>query len=319
MSRIDDGGEERRAEEARAAERRFQERLQKDRKAQDTAFDRALAAKTSSSKRVEVAAQRDASEGFRRAIDRAEGEVTPAEEQGATPEEAQAPSGHSGGAKATAAAPGARTPAPRTGAQVPRFAPQARGSATARVPDRRVEAAARRVDAQTRRAELREEDEQRSELAGAARQRGEPVDREAGGGEGSDKGEQGRDDGRMAAFKLPLAALMAPPPLARPKGDAGAALRGETREIVEKIVRRVLVGANERGVPEFRLDLKTNILQGLSIRVSASRGKRIRAVFSGADRAVLASLEEGAQELKDALAARGLVLEELVFEEAKDR
>jgi len=123
----------------------------------------------------------------------------------------------------------------------------------------------------------------------------------------------------MAAFKLPPAALMAPPPLARPKAEVLSPMRRATQEIVDKIVSRVLVGTNERGVPEFRLDLKSSVLKGLSIRISGGRGRRIRAVFSGSDGEVLASLKQNSQELKDALAARGLTLEELVIEESDSR
>ncbi|MFN7134132.1 MAG: flagellar hook-length control protein FliK, partial [Myxococcales bacterium] len=114
----------------------------------------------------------------------------------------------------------------------------------------------------------------------------------------------------------PPAALMAPPPVARPKDGPGASrLKAVTKEIVEKIVSRVLVGQNAKGMAEFRIDLKSDVLKGLTIKVSGGRGGKIRAVFSGTDREALQALKQTSGELVKALASRGLSLEELEFEE----
>lgn len=316
MSRVDDKNEERRAEEARAAERRSQERLQKERRTQITAFDRALAAKAPRSP-APPAQGGSGSSGFRKALLQDLQEAPPPEGR------ALAEQAESSGAASSMAPEGAKAPL-QQGSQAPPSStadgapphPRWRDRSPPPPPDKYRDASARRIDAETRRAEVREEGRQRA-APGVARREEDGGEGDAGGRGDSEKDDQGEQ--RMAAFKLPPAALMPPPPLARPRAESGAGLGGAAREIVEKIVQRVLVGTNEQGVPEFRLELKSSVLQGLSIRVSASRGKRVRAVFSGADRGVLASLEEASQELKDALAARGLVLEELLFEESKTR
>ncbi len=319
MSRIDDPSEERLAE-ARAAERRAQERLQSQSKSEATAFDRALAAKAPKPP-PRPPERGGASAGFRRAL----ADAKPDSDLDAKLEEELPSEGEEASDETTDSAPAGdseRAQSPlalraRSAAGKASAAQASRGGALGQVSARRLDASARRVDSESRRAQTRDEDRQRSAVSGAPERQGEPVDSEAGGQGGSDKDKRGKGEERMAAFKLPNAALMAPPPVARPKNEPNAALRGAAREIVEKIVRRVLVGTNEQGVPEFRLELKSSVLQGLSIRVSASRGKRIRAVFSSANRTVLASLEKTSQELKDALAARGLVLEEVTFEEPK--
>jgi hypothetical protein len=321
MSRVDDKNEERRAEEARAAERRSQERLQRERRAQITAFDRALAAKAPPSRGPPTRGG-SGSSAFRRALLGDPREAQPSEGEAL---EGEVLAEEASGAASPKAPEGAKAPLRQGGPQAPpssaaEGSPAAdlrwRGRGAPPPPDKYRDASARRTDSETRRAEVREEGKQRAALGVALRDedRGEG---DAGGRGGSEKDDQGEQ--RMAAFKLPPAALMAPPPLARPRVEANDGLRGAAREIVEKIVQRVLLGTNEQGVPEFRMELKSSVLQGLSIRVSASRGKRVRAVFSGADRGVLASLEEASQELKDALAARGLVLEELLFEESETR
>jgi len=107
---------------------------------------------------------------------------------------------------------------------------------------------------------------------------------------------------------------MAMPPLARPKEAGGARLAG-VKEIVDKIVSRVLVGTNREGKAEFRIDLKSSVLKGLSIKVTGGRGGKIRAVFSGSDPEVLAALKRSSSDLVEALAARGLTLEDVQFED----
>jgi flagellar hook-length control protein FliK len=103
-------------------------------------------------------------------------------------------------------------------------------------------------------------------------------------------------------------------PVAKPK-DTGpnARLRALANEIAQKIVERVRVGTNAAGQAEFQIDLRSNVLAGLSIKVSGGNG-RIKAVFSGNDREVLKMLEEQKDGLKNALAGRGLKLEELRVE-----
>ncbi|MGQ0505229.1 MAG: flagellar hook-length control protein FliK [Myxococcaceae bacterium] len=139
------------------------------------------------------------------------------------------------------------------------------------------------------------------------------------GQQGQGKGQGGEQGGNKDAdaqmgFRL-NPALMAPAPLAQPK-DAGASarFRALANEIAQKIVERVRVGTNAAGHAEFQIDLRSNVLSGLSINISGSNGK-IRATFSGSDRKVLKMLRDQSDGLKSALAGRGLTLEELKIEE----
>ncbi|MBZ4335758.1 flagellar hook-length control protein FliK [Corallococcus interemptor] len=144
------------------------------------------------------------------------------------------------------------------------------------------------------------------------------IDVNAGGGKGAGGGaSKEKDDkgGQMAAAGFRFnPALMAPVPVAKPKDTAGSErLRAMANEIAQKIVERVRVGTNAAGNAEFQIDLRGDVLNGLSIKVSAKNGK-ISAVFSGNDRDTLKMLEEQSDGLRSALGGRGLALENLRFE-----
>lgn len=140
---------------------------------------------------------------------------------------------------------------------------------------------------------------------------------QGGGGKGSDQ--QGRDpnsdkSGAAGAFRF-NPALMAPVGVARPKEIPGSdRLRQIATEIAQKIVERVRIGTNAIGNAEFQIDLRSDVLSGLSIKLSTQNGK-IKATFSGRNREVLKLLGEHAETLKEALGKRGLTLEDLKFEE----
>lgn len=145
------------------------------------------------------------------------------------------------------------------------------------------------------------------------------TDPDAGGkgsqGQGGDNKDKG--GGNLPAnFRL-NPALMAPVPVAQ-KRDMAASdrLRRIATEIAQKIVERVRVGKNAAGRAEFQIDLRSDVLSGLKVKVSSSGGK-IQAVFSGSDREVLKMLESNAETLKAALSGRGLTLEELKIEAAR--
>jgi hypothetical protein len=151
--------------------------------------------------------------------------------------------------------------------------------------------------------------------AGRAGQKGAlKTDADAGGGQGggSKDGKQGGEAGAAAAGFRFNPALMAPVPVAQPKANTDR-LRAIANEIAQKIVEKVRVGTNGAGQAEFQIDLRSNVLSGLSIKLSAKNGK-IQAVFSGRDRDVLKMIEEQSEGLKTALQSRGLKLEELRFE-----
>ncbi|MFY2557589.1 flagellar hook-length control protein FliK [Corallococcus terminator] len=132
------------------------------------------------------------------------------------------------------------------------------------------------------------------------------------GGGGKDKKEGGGTE--MAPGFRFNPALMAPVPVAKPKDTAGSErLRAMASEIAQKIVDRVRVGTNAAGLAEFQIDLRGDVLSGLSIKVSAKNGK-ISATFSGTNRDVLKMLEEHSEGLRTALGGRGLKLETVRFE-----
>ncbi len=135
---------------------------------------------------------------------------------------------------------------------------------------------------------------------------------------GNSQGDKsGSDDSKKeqepAPFRLPPAALMEPPPIARPR-NSGASMASATKEIIDKIVSRVMVGTNSQGFAEFRLELKSSVLKGLSIRISRKQKGKICAVFSGHDREVLSALKKSSSQLVQGLSAKGLEVEDLVFE-----
>ncbi len=153
--------------------------------------------------------------------------------------------------------------------------------------------------------------------AGRAGQKGSlKTDADSSGGQsggGNKDNNKGGEAAAAAGFRF-NPALMAPVPVAKPKPSTGSdRLRAIANEIAQKIVERVRVGTNGAGAAEFQIDLRSNVLSGLSIKLSAKNGK-IQAVFSGSDRDVLKMIEEQSDGLKSALQGRGLKLEDLRFE-----
>jgi hypothetical protein len=130
-------------------------------------------------------------------------------------------------------------------------------------------------------------------------------------------GSGGKDPSKEASFRLPPAALMAPPPLARPKDvQPNSRLRQLAQEIADKIVKNVRVGTNKLGLPEFQLELKSDILKGLKVKVSGRHG-RLRASFSSSDRDVLKQLRAEVGSLREQLVARGFKVDALDIEEER--
>ncbi|QQR46733.1 flagellar hook-length control protein FliK [Myxococcus xanthus] len=178
---------------------------------------------------------------------------------------------------------------------------------------------ARRTD-EKRTSESREKDlgKAESSLGQVSSERGAAIraDADAGGGKGSGGGKDKKDGGSESiapGFRF-NPALMAPVPVAKPKDTAGSErLRALATEIAQKIVDRVRVGTNAAGNAEFQIDLRGDVLSGLSIKVSARNGK-ISATFSGSNREVLKQLEGASEGLRSALSGRGLRLEDVRFE-----
>jgi flagellar hook-length control protein FliK len=152
-------------------------------------------------------------------------------------------------------------------------------------------------------------------LGRASQHKGElKVDVNAGGGQGGGGGKDKKEEMAAAAGFRFNPALMAPVPVAQPKPTSGSErLRAIANEIAQKIVERVRVGTNSAGQAEFQMDLRGDVLSGLSIKITAKNGK-IQAVFSGNDRDVLKMLQEQSEGLRSALGKRGLKLEDVRFE-----
>jgi flagellar hook-length control protein FliK len=131
---------------------------------------------------------------------------------------------------------------------------------------------------------------------------------------GSDKGDDQKGSEAPPGFRF-NPALMAPVPVQQAKQTGGSEkLRALANEIAQKIVERVRVGTNAAGKAEFQIDLRSNVLSGLSIKVSSSNG-RISAKFMASDKEVLKLLRDQSDSLKQALTGRGLTLDELKIEE----
>jgi hypothetical protein len=129
------------------------------------------------------------------------------------------------------------------------------------------------------------------------------------GGQGGGSKDQQPGGGGSPGFRL-NPALLAPVPVARARDTSGSdRLRAIANELAQKIVERVRIGANAAGRMEFQVDLRSDVLKGLTVKVSAQGGK-ITAVFSGSDREVLRLVEAHGESLRAALSARGLTLDE---------
>ena len=165
------------------------------------------------------------------------------------------------------------------------------------------------------RGEALDKDSDNAAMGVQARREKGPIKADAdGGGKGGGDGKDKKDGAEAAASFRFNPALMAPVPVAKPKPTSGSErLRAIANEIAQKIVERVRVGTNAAGNAEFQIDLRNDVLKGLSIKLSARNGK-IHATFSGSDREVLKMLEGQRETLKTALAGRGLTLEELRVE-----
>lgn len=191
--------------------------------------------------------------------------------------------------------------------------------ATARVLDDRKADAKHTREALAERHEASES--QGTSSAGGAGALGEKGDLKAdadkgGGGQGGQQKDKENAPSAQPGFRF-NPALMAPVPVAKPKEASGSErLRKVANELAQKIVERVRVGTNAAGKVEFQIDLRSDVLKGLSVKVSSHQG-RIKAVFQGGDRDVMKLIEEQREALTIALKARGLTLEDFVVEARK--
>jgi hypothetical protein len=180
----------------------------------------------------------------------------------------------------------------------------------------------RRGDAKVSRESIEERKESsdsaaagRSAGASASKGKGDlKTDADKGGGGQQGGGKDQKDGAAMGPGFRYNPALMAPVPVAAKKEATGSErLRKVANELAQKIVERVRVGTNAAGKVEFQVDLRGDVLKGLSMKISAHNGK-ISAVFQGSDKDVLKLIEEHEDALKEALTARGLKLEDFKIE-----
>ena len=81
-------------------------------------------------------------------------------------------------------------------------------------------------------------------------------------------------------------------------------------QVIQEIVKRVMVGVNKEGLNEFHIEFKENVLAGSFLTISAEDGK-IRARFSTPDRNVRRLIKASEGELSRAFAKKGLNLDRL--------
>jgi len=76
-------------------------------------------------------------------------------------------------------------------------------------------------------------------------------------------------------------------------------------QMMEQIVQDVRLGVNEMGVAEFQFDLKSDALEGLKLKISTKDGQ-VYATFIAENVHVKETIDQGAQELIQALQDKGL-------------
>lgn len=76
-------------------------------------------------------------------------------------------------------------------------------------------------------------------------------------------------------------------------------------QMMEQIVQDVRLGINAQGLAEFQFDLKSDVLEGLKLKISTKDGQ-VSATFIAENIHVKEAIDQGAQELIQALQDRGL-------------
>jgi hypothetical protein len=326
MSRVEDDREEARLAERLLQQRRAEEARKTNKTAQDSQFSRMVTQqKTEQGKGEEQVTARSAIEEMLAASEAEahdEAHTTEARQQGSAADQRGFQSRM--GAKSTdqKVALGQRSLGQR--AQSSKLAGDASDAAASqgRSNDKAAAgkgAAGRAADAKSGRELLSERAQAADEAQdakggdGAGKEKGDiKTDADKGGG-GKQQGGGDKKGDVPQGFRF-NPALMAPVPVAQKNTTVGSdRLRRIASEIAQKIVERVRVGTNAAGNAEFQIDLRSNVLSGLQVKVSAKNG-RISAVFSGSDKEVLKMLEEHEESLKGALQSRGLMLERFKVE-----
>ena len=342
MSRVDDDRQAQRASERAALQKREQELRAKERGTQDSVFSKLVnqgaAQKQVAQERPLNAAQaaiaqlkESLAEGTEKSATFAEAQAKAGAQRGTEGQvragdhaQAQQSSGRADSGKLQdASGQAAHADSRAQGEASAGMAAQGRASesgAAAGQASARGQAG-RSADADKTREGLEERGSASASGAGGGRAKGRAgegelrADADKGGGGGGQKGGDSKDGAGAAPAGFRFnPALMAPVPVAQKRDLAGSdRLRRIANEIAQKIVERVRVGTNKAGASEFQIDLRQDVLSGLSIKVSSRHG-RISMVFAGRDGDTLKQLEAQAEGLKEALSQRGLQLDQMKFE-----
>ena len=96
---------------------------------------------------------------------------------------------------------------------------------------------------------------------------------------------------------------------------AGAPAQMLSPQMLQEIVRRVLVGVNEEGLSEFHIEFADDVLSGARLNLTARDGK-ITAKFFTPDKNTGRLLKASEGELARLFARKGLSLQQLEVESA---
>ncbi len=83
-----------------------------------------------------------------------------------------------------------------------------------------------------------------------------------------------------------------------------------TQQVLNKIIQHVRMGINRAGEKEIQIDLNERIFRGLKLRVTSSEGK-VGVHFRTADSKGRAALEKNSDQIREALAKKGIEVTEI--------
>ncbi|ATB31825.1 flagellar hook-length control protein FliK [Melittangium boletus] len=306
MSRVEDDRQAQRAAERAVQDRRLQETKSKQRQEGESAFSKMV-----QEQKAAQAPQQKAAQPQQQSLGKS---VLARLQQEGKSGEVRTQQRHTGKAEGEARTEGQQTDSSPTG-QLTRGRQNDQAVVHSRAESRSTDARVTEKTLDERGEDMTQSSDNAAAGAQASRGKGAlKTDADGGGKQGGGDGKDKKDGAELAAGFRFNPALMAPVPVAKPTQTAGSErMRALANEIAQKIVERIRVGTNAAGHAEFQIELRGDVLSGLSIKLSAKNGK-IQAVFSGKDREVLKMLEQQRDGLKTALAGKGLTLETMRVE-----
>lgn len=305
MSRVEDDRQAQRTAERAVQDRRLQEAKSKQRQEGESAFSKMVQEQKAAPQQQKAAQPQQQSLG--------KSVLARLQQEGKTGE-ARTQQRHTGKAEGESRAQGAPTDS-ASPEQLTRGRQGDQSVVHSRAESRSTDARVTEKTLDERGEEMNQSSDNAAAGAQASRGKGAiKADADGGGKQGGGDGKDKKDGAELAAGFRFNPALMAPVPVAKPTHSAASErMRALANEIAQKIVERIRVGTNAAGHAEFQIELRGDVLSGLSIKLSAKNGK-IQAVFSGKDREILKMLEQQRDGLKTALAGKGLTLETMRVE-----